>query len=253
MDPQRQDWRQLPECGIILSKITQLYPNLELFTDGDPTRNTLFVLGPGLAPPLGSGDELFLIDPPDDVRTRFTLPERVVAVATTGEALAGIATLERQADGVAHLRVGEHLVDLHTFERRTVAHLPAVGLLCSGEFGQILLPPRILLGSNGDEELAVLRLLARIVRERRVQLLLPRHGDPRSDIMQTMSALAEDVSYIHSVRRAVNAIARSRDGLNAALAIADSLLPPHWNTPAARALNAANVSNYYSTSVHQQN
>lgn len=240
-------------AGTILSKITQLYPNLELFTDGDLARNTLFVLGPGLAPPLGSGDELLLIDPPDDARSRFTLPERVVAVSTTGAAPAGLATLERQADGVAHLRVGDHLVDLHTFEQRTVAHMPAVGLLCSGEFAQVALPPRILLGSNGDEELAVLRLLARIVRERRVQLLLPRHGDARIDIMQTMSALAEDVGYIHSVRRAVNTIARSRDGLNAALAVADSLLPPHWNTPAARAQNIANVSNYYSTSVNQQN
>ncbi len=211
------------------------------------------MLGKGLAAPLGDGDELLLVDPPEDVRNRFTLPDRVVAVSTTGAAPAGLTTLDSQPGGVAHLRIGEHLVDLHTFANRTVVHLPAVGLLCAGEFGQHDLPPRLQHGESGEEELAVLRLLARIVRERRIQLFLPHTGEPVGDILQVMSALAEDVGYIHSLRRNVNAIARSRDGLNAALAVADSLLPPHWSTPQAKVINADNISTIYAVTVHQQN
>jgi hypothetical protein len=206
-----------------------------------------------MAAPLGDGDELLLVDPPDDVRSRFTLPDRVAAVVTSGAVPAGLATLDSQPGGVAHLRIGEHLVDLHAFPHRTVVHLPAVGLLCVGEFGQRELPPRLQQGESGEEELAVLRLLARIVRERHIQLLLPRTGEPIGDIMQMMSALAEDVGYIHAVRRNVNAIARSRDGLNAALAVADSLLPPHWSTPQAKAVNASNISTIYADAIHQQN
>lgn len=196
---------------------------------------------------------MLLIDPPADVRSRFVLPERVVALATEGAIPPGVATLESQPGGIAHLRIGEHLVDLHAFAERTAIFFPALGLLCAGGFGQRELPPRLDQGDGGEEELTVLRLLARIVRERRIQLYVPRTGEPVSDIMQVMSALAEDVGYIHSLRRNVNAIARNRDGLNAALAVADSLLPPHWTSPQAKTINAANVSAVYAVAVHQQN
>lgn len=236
-----------------LTRITQLFPNLELLSEGDPQHNTLFVLGRGIDPPLGDGDELLLVDPPADVRSRFTLPNRVVAVATTGTPPAGLPTLAPEPGGVAHVRIGAHLVDLYSFANHTIIHLPAVGLICGGGFGQRQTPPTLQQGDGGEEEIEVLRLLARLVRERSVQLYVPQVGEPNSDVMQVMSALAEDVGYIHSLRRNVNAIARTGDGLNAALAIADSLLPPHWSSPQAKAVNVSNISALYAVAVHQHN
>ena len=45
---------------------------IELYSDGEPSRHTLFVMAKGLPPPLGEGDELHNADPPEDAATRFT-------------------------------------------------------------------------------------------------------------------------------------------------------------------------------------
>lgn len=77
------------------TKISQLYPQLELFSEGEPTHHTLFVMA-GAAPislnaldvaaeQPASHNHLLLIDPPADVQRRFRL-EGDVAVLHTGAA-----------------------------------------------------------------------------------------------------------------------------------------------------------------------
>ena len=52
-----------------MSEITQLFEHLEMFSEGDPSHHTLFVLGRSPGVP----DQTLLIDPPADVTQRFDL------------------------------------------------------------------------------------------------------------------------------------------------------------------------------------
>lgn len=239
-----------------LSTISQLYPTIELYSDGEPPRHTLFVLSRGIAPPLGEGDQLLLIDPPDDAATRFTLPQRTVAVYTESRqsaTLATLATLETVPGGVAHIRIGDHLLDLYTQQAGAIAMLPALGLLCGGVFGSDHLLPRLAPGSDGSEELETLRLLARLVRERRVQLFIPRQGTLVTERSSMMERLADDVGYIHGLRRVVPVLGGDGQGVNAALAMADTLLPAGRASALCRAVNAANVQAIYLATTHTHN
>jgi hypothetical protein len=236
-----------------LGTITQLYPTIELYSDGEPPQHTIFVLGKGLPAPLGAGDELLLVDPPDDAPTRFSLPERTAALFTGTPTEASIALLQTQSGGVAHVRIGDHYLDIYAQQGSTVVHIPAVGILCGGTFGSNQVPPRVAPGSDGQEELDALRLLARLVRDRRVQLYIPRQGALVHDRTQMMERLADDVAYIHGLRRVIPMLAKDGQGLNAGLAMADTLLPAGRHSPASRAVNAANIQTVFLASTHAQN
>ncbi|MDE0464588.1 MAG: hypothetical protein OXH93_19375, partial [Caldilineaceae bacterium] len=60
-------------------KISQLYDQLEMYSEGDPPSHSLFVL----ARLLGSPDRLLIIDPPDDAATRFDVAEETAALFTS--------------------------------------------------------------------------------------------------------------------------------------------------------------------------
>ena len=209
-------------------------------------------MGRGLPPPLGQ-DELLLIAPPADVASRFRLPDRVAALFTGDAVEAGLPVVERVQGGLAHLKVGEHLVDLYNQQASTVVHLPALGILCGGLFGSDLLLPRLGAGSDGTDELETLRLLARLVRERKVRLYIPRQGDLASETPAMMERLADDVAYLHGLRRVIPPAARSGDALPAVLALAETLLPANRRGGAARAVHAANVHTLYLLHSGRQN
>jgi len=214
------------------------------------------VLGRGLAPPLGNGDELLLIDPPADT-SAFVLPERTAVLFTSvsgaGTAPPGAARVQTKPGGIAHIRLGDHLIDLYTFDSGTVAHLPELGLFCSGAFGSNRLPPRIAPGSDGSAELDALRLSARLVREGRVRLLIPRIGDLVNSPQEMMERLADDVGYLHGLRRVVPQLYERHEGLAAALTLADTLLPPGRASAESRAIHAANVHTVYLAAGNRQN
>lgn len=211
------------------------------------------MLAKGLPAPLGDGDELLLVDPPDDAATRFTLPARTAAVQTETAPAAGLSILETQPGGIAHVRIGDHLLDIYAQQGATVVHIPALGILCGGAFGSDQMVPRLAQGSDGSEELATLRLLARLVRDRRVQLFVPRQGALIHERMQMMERLADDVAYVHGLRRVVPLLAHDGQGMNAGLAMADTLLPAGRGSPSARAVNAANIHTVFLAATHAQN
>lgn len=198
------------------------------------------MLGKGLAPPLGAGDELLLIDPPADT-SHFVLPERTAVLFTNGAAdrpaPAGTARVETRPGGTAHIRVGEHLMDLHTLGFHTLVHLPAAALLCSGTFGSRALPPRLTPGSDARDEIEALRLAARLVREGRVRLLIPHAGEPEQDPVAMMERLADDLSYIHALRRD----AYSLDGTDGTVGASAASLPAARLAGEGREIHAANV------------
>ena len=215
------------------SKITQLYRYLELFSEGDPARHTLFVMG---RQPTGE-DQLLLIDPPADVSARFRLEGQVAATFTAEPVPVDVPLVQTLAGGVAHLRIGEHFVDLYSQTQSAVVHLPAVGILCSGWFGSDATVPLLAPGSDGDDELETLRLLARLVKERRLQMLIPRVGSLATETPSAMRLLAEDVAYLHGLRR----VASQGGDLADLMQVAETLLPAARRTDAAWANHRANL------------
>ncbi|HXF63550.1 MAG TPA: hypothetical protein VNK95_18150, partial [Caldilineaceae bacterium] len=213
------------------TKILQLYPHVELFSEGEPPANSLFILG--RASPTGdpSGqDQLLIVDPPLDIASRFRL-DGPAAILFTGEPLpVGLPLLQTQPGGAAHIRVGEHFIDIHTQRRRAVVHLPALGLLCSGDLGSDQILPSLAEGSDGDEELQTLRLLARLLKQRRLQLMIPRLGNPTRERETALMRLAGDVAYLHGLRRVIPPLAAQGDPLAQVLRVAATLVPPERHT-----------------------
>lgn len=198
-------------------KITQLYTHLELFSYDEPVRHSLFVLSRDnsfslVNPTLDGGaltdssdestDQLLIIDPPADAMTRFTLSGQVAALFTGVAQQIGLAAMQTQPGGEAHIRVGEHFLDIYSGMENNVAHLPALGVLCAGGFGSDARPPDIAIGSDGGNELDVLRMLARLVKQSRIQLFIPRVGSLLREEVEMMKALADDVAYLHGIRHA---------------------------------------------------
>ena len=221
-------------------KVTQLYPGLELFSEGEPPRHTIFVLGKApLSVVNAEPDQLLIIDPPADLANRFVL-EGNVAVLFSGEAVdVGIAQVETRPGGLAHLRIGDHFLDVYTQARYNVVHLPALGMLLGGPFGSDQLPPRLATGSNGDDELATLRLLAGLIK-RGIQLYIPRTGALIDDRMTMMTRLADDVAYLHGLRRVAAAAIERGEDLGQIEAAGKSLLPAPWSTQMGRSAHAEN-------------
>jgi hypothetical protein len=222
--------------------ITQLSRHVELFSQGEPPAHALFVQAP--AGPSNNSSQLLVIDPPADLTRRFRI-EGDAAVLFTGSPMdTGLPLVQTVAGGVAHVRVGDHFLDVYAQRNGCIVHLPALGILCSGAYGSTAGLPALGPGSTGAEELDTLRLLARLVRERRVQLCIPQVGTLGNDPVEVMARLAADVAYLHGLRRVVPAVQQAGDpvdGQAALAALTESLLPPERRTPLARAVHANNL------------
>lgn len=228
-----------------MTRITQLYPRLELLSESDPPdgppagppAHTLFVM----ARLLGTPDRLLLIDPPADVATRFTLAEENAVVFTGASVETGLPSLQTQPGGVAHLSIGEHLLDIYSQQTGNVIYFPTLGLLCGGEFGSDLALPRLASGSDGSDAIETLRLLAQMVKQRRMDLYIPRVGSLGRDRVEVMGRLAGDVSYLHGLRRTVTAAAQQGEALERVEQLAAALLPENRRTPLCWAIHEENV------------
>jgi hypothetical protein len=178
-------------------KITQLYRYLELFSEGDPPRHSLFVFAPAAGPiPIAGNapndEQLLVIDPPADISRRFRLGNQVAALFTAMPESSAIPLLQTIPGGVAHLRIGDHFLDIYSQQQSALVHLPALGIICGGDFGSDVTVPRLTSGSDGSDELETLRLLARLVKQHRLSLYIPRTGSESADKMLLMERLAGD-------------------------------------------------------------
>lgn len=233
-------------------KITQLYEHLELFSQGEPPQHTLFVMGQEASltqienvaqlEQLGQpSSQLLLIDPPADATDRFALEGDVAVLFTGAPQDVGLPRLQTQAGGTAHVRMGSHYLDIYSQPVGNVVHLPALGILMGGGYGSDAQLPEIAAGSNGEAELDTLRLLARLVKERRLQLYIPRVGELVSEPVETMRRLAADVAYLHGLMRVIPAMAERDDGQTSLESVSDSLLPVERNSDACQEIHTLNV------------
>lgn len=232
------------------AQITQLFARLELFSAGEPPSHTLFVQGePNLAehnPLQPAQEQLLLIDPPADVTERFRLPTQTAVLFTGKPAAVALSLLETKPDGVAHLRIGEHFLDLYSQVGSAVVYLPALGIVCGGSFGSDAILPAVAPGSTGDQELTTLRLLAQLVKQRRFQLYIPRIGALSSSPVEMMERLAADVAYLHGLRRVALPIAQQGEPFAQIEAVAASLLPATRRTPVCQIQNMTNLQHLFS-------
>lgn len=223
-------------------RISQLYAYVELLTEGDPPRNSLFVLEPARGPLLGAAsDRLLIVDPPADLTDRFRLPEETAVLLTGQEAAPDLPLLQTVAGGVAHVRLGEQFLDVYSHTGSAVVHLPPLGVLCTGVFGSDLVPPALGQDSNGSAELDTLRLLARLVKQHHVRLQIPRIGTTAADLPSIMARLAADVQYLHNLQRVIPPLAAEQGNTAQAMAIAETLLPPPWRNSTGWPIHRANL------------
>lgn len=235
-------------------RILQLHQDLELFSVGEPLANTLFVLGRGLGYASDQAglwrNQLLVIDPPDDLHTRFRLEGDVAVLFTAArddaEAVAaGLARVQTQPGGLAHIRLGDHFLDIYSQDAGSVVYLPASGILLGGLYGSDAVPPRLAAGSDGADALDTLRLIARILKNHHFQLYIPHLGSLCEDKLRIMERLAADVAYLHGLRRVIPALAQRGEAWATVEAAGASLLPAAMQTPAAAAIHAANLRSLY--------
>jgi hypothetical protein len=223
-------------------QILQLYEQLELYSAGDPPQHTLFVAGrPPLAVVAKVQTQLLLIDPPADTRQRFRLPERVAVLFTGAPNSSELPQIQTSPGGIAHLRIGDHLLDIYSQRASNVVHLPALGILCGGAFGSDTALPHLAPASDGDEELDTLRLLARLVKARRLQLYIPAMGTLADDPTEVLRRLASDVAYLHNLRRVIPELVRRGDDLATRQPVIESLLPADRRSAHYQHTHQANV------------
>jgi hypothetical protein len=242
-------------------RILQLYQDLELFSEGEPPANALFVLGRslGVAPDQVGlwRDQLLVVDPPPNLHARFRL-EGDVAVLFTEErddaesVAAAFARVQTMPGGLAHIRLGEHFLDIYAQRSGAVVHLPALGILLGGVYGSDVLPPRLAAQSDGAEELDTLRLIARILKSHHFQLYIPHSGALCEDKLAVMERLAADVAYLHGLRRVVPALAQRGEPWEIVEAAGGSLLPATWQTPAAQAVHGTNLAALFKATLATQ-
>lgn len=229
-------------------KILQLYPHVELFSEGDPPANSLFVQahnGSDGSLNLNGGDQLLIVDPCADASTRFRLDGQIAVIFTGERTAVDLPLLHTMPGGVAHLRLGEHYIDIYSQKHSNVVVLPALGLLCSGQFGSSASLPLLASGSDGSDELETCLLLARLLRQHRLQLLIPRTGSLIQTKDQALDHLATDVSYLHGLRRVIPPLAQQAEPLEQVHTLAAPLLPRERATPAAEEVHRANVARLY--------
>lgn len=234
------------------ASITRLYEQLELFSEGEVPHNALFVLGrPSLAehnPLQAARDQLLIIDPPADLGTRFRI-DGDAAVLYTGNAPANseLPQVQTQAGGVAHIRIGSHFLDIYSQAQSNIVYLPALGILCGGSFGSDTVVPTVATESDGSEELAVLRLLAQLVKQRSFQIYIPHVGTVVQEMVEAMKRLAADVAYLNRIRHAMQEIVARSDSAEVVETIAPSLLPEARASMASEAIHLANLEQLYKT------
>ena len=224
-------------------KISQLYDQLELYSEGDPPTHSIFVL----ARLLGYPDRLLIIDPPPDVSTRFDVADDTAALFTRAAGDVGLPLVQTQPGGVAHITVGQHLLDIYSQQHANLVYFPAMGILCGGPFGSDLTVPELGEDSDGEDEIESLRLLARLVKGRRLQLFIPNTGSVSPDKVEVMGRLAADVGYLHGLRRTISEAVEQDEFWNRSEEIADSLLPENRRSPASIAAHTQNIQRLYNT------
>lgn len=222
-------------------KISQLYDQLELYSEGDPPSHSLFVM----ARLLGTPDRLLIIDPPPDVGTRFDVAEDTATLFTCAARDVELPRVQTKPGGVAHINVGQHLLDIYSQQHANLVYFPAMGILCGGAFGSDLALPELGEGSDGEDEIESLRLLARLVKGRRLQLYIPRVGSVSSDKVEVMGRLAADVSYLHGLRRTISEATAEHDFWSRSEEITELLLPENRRTPSSVATHRQNIERLY--------
>jgi hypothetical protein len=235
-------------------KITQLYRYLELFSEGTPPRHSLFVYAPASGPlNLGSGshdEQLLIIDPPANFEQRFRLGNQVAVLFTAAPAATSLALLQTVPGGVAHIRIGDHFLDIYTQRHGAVVHLPALGIICGGEYGSDATIPRLAAGSDGSDELDTLRLLARLIKQQRLSLYIPRTGAQIADKVVVMEKLAADVGYINALRRVVTPLALRGESVEAISDLAENVLPRDRRMPLAVETHNKNITSLLQSAAH---
>jgi hypothetical protein len=235
-------------------KITQLYRYLELFSEGQPPRNSLFVYAPASGPlNLGSApseEQLLIVDPPADITERFRFGSQTAALFTGAPTTTTIPLLQTQPGGVAHLRIGDHFLDVYSQHHGAVVYLPAVGVLCGGQFASDALVPALAADSDGSDELETLRLLARLVKAQRLSLYIPSTGAELSDKVAVMERLAADVAYLNALLRVVMPLAQRGESIEAIYDLAESALPRDRRTPLALDVHSQNVNSLLQARLH---
>jgi hypothetical protein len=233
------------------AKITQLYRHLELFSEGDPPRHSLFIFSPAAGPlPMGDvpdQEQLLVIDPPHDLSSRFRLPAQTAVLYTGPAEPVGVPAVQTMPGGVAHLRIGDHFLDVYSQQASAIIHLPALGVILSGDVGSDQTVPRLAPGSEGDPELETLRLVARLLKNHRLSLLIPRIGMRAEDKLAVMERMAADVEYLHVLRRVVVPLARQGEPVETILRVAESILPAARRTAAGWAGHRANITSLIQT------
>jgi hypothetical protein len=225
-------------------RITQLYAHLELLSEGNPPANTLFVMGRDGIPTadaLLGRSQLLVVDPPDDLITRFRLEDDAAVIFTGAPRSVGLPVVQTAAGGVAHLRIGDHFLDIYVQQNGVVLHIPALGIIVGGGFGSDCLPPTLGENSTGEAELDTLRLLARLLKARNFQLYIPADGATSQDRTAVMERLASDVAYLHGLRRVIPPLVQRGEPLETVERITDSLLPANCRSPHGEAIHEQNV------------
>jgi hypothetical protein len=229
--------------------ITRLYEYLELFSEGEPLRHTLFVLGrPTLAehnPLQAATEQRLIIDPPLDVSDRFRLDGDIAVISTAATVTVALPHVQTAAGGVAHIRVGAHYLDVYSQTQSNIIHLPALGILCGGGFGSDVLVPTVGAASDGGEELETLRLLAQLVKGRNFQMYIPRIGALSQDRVAIMQRLAADVAYLHEIRRVLSGLAARGESEEVIETITPTLLPAQRQSALSEEIHYANLQGIY--------
>ncbi|HMN29505.1 MAG TPA: hypothetical protein PKE45_15250, partial [Caldilineaceae bacterium] len=133
------------------------------------------------------------------------------------------------------------LLDLYSQRIGTIVHLPGLGILCGGVFGSDALLPQLAPGSDGSEELDALRLLARLVKGSRLQVYIPKWGSLAENGAEVLRRLANDVAYLHNLRRVIPALGERADQQEHLATVAASLLPAERASSRNQTVNQANI------------
>ncbi len=164
----------------------------------------------------------------------------------TGEPLpVNLPLVHTVPGGVAHIRLGDHYVDIYSQKHSNVVVLPALGIICSGQFASNVSLPLIAAGSDGTDELDTCLILARLLKQHRLQLIIPRTGGLTQAKEQALDLLATDVSYLHGLRRVIPPLAQRQEPLDLVQTRSATLIPRERSTPTAEAVHRANVTRLY--------
>jgi hypothetical protein len=204
------------------------------------------VLGKALAadPTVLLSEQLLLIDPPPDAQSIFQLNGDVAALYTGDVSESGDVGLPRvqtQTNGLAHVRIGDHYLDVYAQQSGAVVHFPALGILCGGGYGSDSLLPSIADESDGGQELETLRLLASLLKQAHFQLFIPRFGATCDDRIAVIERLAADVGYLNGLRRLIPQALQRGDAIESIKVAAQTLLPQKRSTPASQTVHETNV------------